>query len=94
MRIVIASFATVKAVLGARSFDLDVPDHSTVRDVMAILLDRFGKPLADEMYDSPGCLKENYLLMVNGQTVRFLNGMETVMGEGDELLIFSPVCGG
>jgi len=32
--------------------------------------------------------------MVNGQTISFLDGMETLLKEGDEVLILPPVSGG
>jgi len=94
MNVVISSFATVKTVIGERMHNLEVPDKSTVGDVVNILLNRFGQPLVTEMCDKPGSLKESYQLIVNGQSILFLNGLETVMQEGDELLIFPPVCGG
>ena len=32
--------------------------------------------------------------MVNGQTIQLLQGMETPLKEGDEVLILPPVSGG
>jgi molybdopterin converting factor small subunit len=32
--------------------------------------------------------------MVNGQTIQYLNGMETVLNSDDEVVILPPVSGG
>jgi molybdopterin converting factor small subunit len=32
--------------------------------------------------------------MVNGQTINYLKGMETMLEEGDEVVILPPVSGG
>ena len=94
MEIVISTFLTVKAVIGARRMAFEVPNESTVGDALDLLVKRFGQPLAAEICESDGSWKESHVFAVNGQAVRFRQGMETVMQAGDELLIFPPVGGG
>jgi len=46
------------------------------------------------MSASAGTVPPYVHIMVNGQTIHYLEGMETQLKEGDEVLILPPVSGG
>ena len=94
MEIVISTFAMPKSIIGARKLPLVVPDGSTPEEALGVLIDRFGEPLSAELRDEEGKYRTKYLYALNGRFIHSQQGMEAVLAEGDELLIFPPVGGG
>ena len=68
---------------------------SIVRDVLISLVETYGEKLSAQLFDSKGGLFPYIRLMVNGRDIAFLEKkIETVLQEGDEILILPPVGGG
>ena len=64
-------------------------------DCLSYLEETAGDRLAGRLFDpASGAVLPYVRIMVNGQTIEFLEGMETVLKEGDEVLILPPVSGG
>ena len=75
--------------------EITVPKDSTLEECLNAMVDTWGDKLASELFNESGsCLRPYLRLMVNGKDIAFLNGMETILQEGDELLILLPVGGG
>ncbi len=75
--------------------DQDVVDASgaTLADVVADL--ESGYPgLQDRLIDETGEIRRFVNVFVNGEDVRFLDGLGTAIGEGDEVSIVPAVAGG
>ena len=66
-----------------------------VRDLLEKLVDR-NEGLKDALVDSESDreLKSGVTVMLNGRNVRFLDGLDTELSEGDTLAIFPPIGGG
>lgn len=64
-------------------------------DFLTYIIDRWGKNLENQLIDpeSRGILP-HIRIMVNGQTIDFLEGPDTQLQEGDEVLILPQVSGG
>jgi molybdopterin converting factor small subunit len=59
------------------------------------MVDTYGDELASHLFQPKSTTPLPYLrLMVNGQDIAFLDGMNTLLKEGDEILILPPVSGG
>ncbi len=94
-KITLHTILDLKEVVGQRLTVIDLPDGSTVEDLMAYLSERWGDELSGRLFDPDGGAVLPYVrIMVNGQTIQFLEGMETPLVEGDEVLILPPVSGG
>lgn len=65
-------------------------DASTVEEGIRLLVERF-PALASELLDEDGETNPYYSLLVNGQRVEFLQGLDTEIGEEDEVSIFPPI---
>jgi molybdopterin synthase sulfur carrier subunit len=65
-------------------------DASTVAEGLRLLVERFPS-LASELLDEQGETNPYYNLLVNGQRVEFLQGLETEIGQEDEVSIFPPI---
>ena len=75
---------------GRRRVRLELPEDATVEDVVARLVASFPPgfeaALVDPVLGEPG---PNALILVNGREVSVLDGVGTVVGDGDEV-VFVP----
>jgi len=66
---------------------------SDLRELLAALETSF-PGMRNRLYDEQGRLRRFVNLYVNDQDVRFLQGEDTVLGEGDEVSIIPAIAGG
>ncbi|MBW1851944.1 MAG: MoaD/ThiS family protein [Deltaproteobacteria bacterium] len=85
----------IKRILGKREVELLVPEKSTVEDLLRNMVERWGDELSSRLFE-PGTrrLFSHIQIMVNGRAIGFLNRMETVLQDGDEVLLLPPAAGG
>ena len=94
MRIEVRSILKLKEALGG-DHSIEVPEGTTVEGLLVSLLEARGEALSSHLFDPNTNLLFPYVrIMVNGQTIRFLNGLETKLREGDEVLLLPLVAGG
>ena len=95
MKVTLHTILGLKQVIGQRLTEIDLPHGSTVGDFLPYLKDRWGDKLSTHLFDpASGAVLPHVRIMVNGQAIQFLEGMETPLKEGDEVLILPPVSGG
>jgi sulfur-carrier protein len=95
MKVTLHAILGLKQVVGQRLSEIDLPDGSTVEDFLATLQARWGDGLSGQLFDRAGGTVLPYVrILVNGQAIQFLQGMDTPLHEGDEVLILPPVSGG
>lgn len=74
--------------------ELDCPPGATVRDVLALLFARI-PALREHVIDpETGELLPYVNIMLKGRLVRDLQGLDTPLGEHEEIAIFPPIAGG
>ena len=66
---------------------------ATVGEVLDALFDRHGE-LRDRLSDGDGGLRRFVNVYVDGEDIRFLDGLDTVVKDGDEVTILPAVAGG
>ena len=95
MKVTLHTILGLKQIIGQRLTEIDLPQGSTVDDFLTYLKVRWGDKLSIYLLDpDSGAVLPYVRIMVNGQTIQFLEGMETPLKEGDEVLILPPVSGG
>ena len=95
MKITLHTIMGIKDVIGQRLTELDLPQDSTIADLLVSMSKTWGEKLSGKLFDPiTGSVLPYVRIMVNGQTISFLDGMETLLKEGDEVLILPPVSGG
>jgi molybdopterin converting factor small subunit len=95
MKITVRTTFELKPVLGARSVDVDLTDGSTLRDLLGRMDEVSEGKLSAHLFQAGTDLLFPYInIMVNGQSTLFLAGMETLLKEGDEVLLLPLVSGG
>ncbi|MDI9547630.1 MAG: MoaD/ThiS family protein [Chloroflexota bacterium] len=86
-------YATLRPIVGGADVPTTVqpgqPIHSLVDEMVARWPD-----LRAEMLDADGNLQRRIQIMVNGRSIAYLDGMNTVIGPDDSIAIFPPVGGG
>jgi len=81
MRVKVRYFARYRSLVGKSEEELEVPDGTTVRELLEILTDKY-PPLKNEL--------EDLNVSLNGKYV----GLDEVLHDGDVVAIFPPVSGG
>jgi sulfur-carrier protein len=95
MKITIHTILEIRQALGQKLIEVDLPKDSTVEDLLAHMKKRWGEKLNSRLFHpDDGKVLEHLQIMVNGRTIRFLKGMNTLLEEGDEVLIMPLVSGG
>ncbi len=91
----VRTILALKKIMGSGEIELSFPQGSTLAEVITTLVNRWGDELAFYLYEPNSKNLRPYIrLMVNGQDIAFLNRMDTVLLNGDEVLILPPVSGG
>jgi len=68
-------------------------DGATVGEVLDAVFDRHGE-LRDRLSDGDGGLRRFVNVYVDGEDIRFGNGLETTVADGNEVQILPAVAGG
>ncbi len=95
MKIKVHSILWLKEAFGGKDIEMMVPEGLTVGGLLSRLLEIRGDNLSPLLFDpESGQPLSHIRLLVNGQTIEFLNKMDTVLNDGDEVLLLPPAVGG
>lgn len=84
----------IAELLGERKQVINVPEGSRIEDLVDLLVAKHGQRLRDRLFQSNSrMLRKDVYLFLNGRHIFFLDGVKTVLKEGDEVLIM-PAAGG
>jgi sulfur-carrier protein len=91
----VRSIALIRTLLGSEQLDLSMPEGATVSTVLARLTEIGGPALAAYLAEPKEKSAHAPLrVMVNGRDITILQGRETPVADGDDLLVFIPIAGG
>lgn len=88
----VRAFASFREILGKET-DLDLGEDSTVGDLLEILVSSH-QGLGPAIFEDDGRVREYVIIMRNRERIDSLEGLATVLEEGDEVAILPPVAGG
>lgn len=93
--VTVRSIALIRRLLGHDQLDLEVPEGAMVADVLARLAE-IGGPKLELVLAEPKEKSAHAPLrvMVNGRDIHVLQARETVLADGDDILVFVPIAGG
>ncbi len=86
-------YATLRLKIGRAEIDVPAGPGDTVRDAVYEALEQYPALRADLLSDE-GELAKGVHVFLGGRNVRLLNGLDTLIREGQTLDIFPPVAGG
>ncbi|MEM4390182.1 MAG: MoaD family protein [Candidatus Micrarchaeia archaeon] len=71
-----------------------LPSANSVKEALALLSQKYGEAFRRRIFDEAGSVRRFISIYVNGEDIRFKNGVETKLKAGDEVLILPAVSGG
>jgi molybdopterin synthase sulfur carrier subunit len=86
-------YGMVYEEVGTREWEIELVRDSTVNDLLSIIVER-QPSLCNLVYDETGVFREYLEVAVNHTDIIGLKGLETVLQEGDIVLIMPPIGGG
>ena len=87
-------FGTLRSAVGDRKeIGVCLDGRSTLLKVLDRLITAYPS-LQEKVFGDSEELQGGVNIFVNGRSVRFLAGLNTVLEEGDELALFPPLGGG
>jgi molybdopterin synthase sulfur carrier subunit len=95
IKIKIYTILELKKILGQRELEVTIPNGSTVKDLLSWMMNKWGDKLTPHLYKSVNdSIFPHIRLMVNGRSIEFLNGIDTILQDGDEFSMLPLVAGG
>jgi len=95
IRIKIHTILELKNIIGQREVEIPMPEESTVESLLSRMVKTWGEKLSSYLFHKASTSPIPHIrIMVNGRDIGFLNGMETVLQDGDEVMILPLVAGG
>lgn len=86
-------FATLREIAGTKEISVPLPDGATVRDLMQ-LIGQISTALHDKIITPEGTFTGLVHVYVSGRNVEWLQGLDTVIRESDDVFLIPPVAGG
>ena len=85
----------LKLSYGQKELFSEFPDTGQVNVRKALMSIQASHPqIYQRLCDRNGHLRESFTVFVNGEHIRYRNGWETVLEEGDEIYIVPLITGG
>lgn len=96
MKVRVEYFGHIKKFTnGTRQEEIDVVGPASVMDVLMIIVEKYGEPFKKAVYESKASdVKSNYIMTVNGYLLNQLDGVQTKLKDGDQLILLPIVSGG
>ncbi len=92
MKLSINLLKPFSGAVGERKLSIDFTG-STIEDLVKDLVNRYPK-LKNEIYNKDEKITDYLSMFVNDKPISVLDGMNTKLQNGDELIFFMPVSGG
>ena len=97
LQLSIRFFTSLREIIGKREETLSFQEGErvTVNVVLKTLKEAYGKKFTEYVYDAEtGQVRSFLQLLVNGRSASTMNGLQTIVKDGDVLAILPPVGGG
>jgi molybdopterin converting factor small subunit len=91
----VRTIGLLRSLIRQGEFDVDLPDDASVADLLSRLAETYGGAVAEHLTapvkpDAHPPLR----VMVNGRDIGVLADRATVLAEGDDVLVLTPIAGG
>lgn len=95
MKVKIQYLGFIKNLIKRSEDAFELEEGASLHDVMNKIAGMYGKPFMKEVYE-PGLkdLKMGFVVTVNGVLMGQLQGMETRLNDGDNVILMSLMSGG
>lgn len=93
MRIYFKTFGPLRQLLGARMIEIQVPEKSTIRKVIEQVIE-IGGPSVEKLLLHEAEISGNLVILLNKRDIYALDGQDTIVNVGDEVMLLPHVQGG
>ena len=87
------AFGTIRQHLGEKILEVDVPENSSVFDVIQTIVEHGNLSLRELVFEK-GEVSGNLIVILNKKDVSTIGGMRITVNEGDEIALLPHVQGG
>ena len=92
IKVRVETFANIREILKKKEVELMMGDYSSVWNLLTQLCDSY--PRLRRVIFEDDKLSDHVIILKNGRNIRWLDGLRTKLGDGDEIAMFPPVGGG
>ncbi len=94
MLVKVRIFGTLRLDLKKDQMDIELTgEQATVSELLALLSERLGEIFYERLFQDEKT-RRGVIILVNGQNIYHLEGLETKIGNEDVISIFPPGAGG
>jgi len=86
-------YATLRDLLGTATVPIELTEPAPAREILRRLVAAY-PVLNGKLWDAEEKLTGYVMVLVNGRSLEFLNGLDTLIAPDDSLSLFPPVGGG
>ena len=86
-------FGTLRGFAGAKAIEVETEPGDTVESLLHRVTVQC-PPLREKIFDEEGDLQRSLHVLVNGRSIRYLEGLDGLVAEGDRVALFPAVGGG
>jgi sulfur-carrier protein len=79
-------------ITGEKSTEIE--DAEDISQLIQALCTKYDETFRDVLLDEDGTVRDYLKVMVNGEDIRDLDGTETKLNDGDEIVMFQTIAGG
>jgi molybdopterin converting factor small subunit len=95
MKIKVHYISLVKSFTKTNQDEFDLKEDSALSDVLHKVAEKYGAPFTQEVYDTERReIKSTFVAMVNGVLIYQLKGINTILKDGDSIILMSLMTGG
>ncbi len=96
MKVTVDYLGYIKSLIGVTQAEpIELQPEATVRDLLDTLAKNHGDPFRKVIYELGNAdLKSSFILSVNGLLLNQLKGLDTLLKEGDQVVLMPIVSGG
>jgi MoaD family protein len=90
-RVKLRLLVTLATALGRKEVEMEA---SSLKEALDALTAEYGEEFKTKVFDTAGNPRRQIKIYVNGRDLRFLNRLDTLLNDGDEVLVLPAVTGG
>ncbi|BDR91222.1 MoaD/ThiS family protein [Vulcanisaeta souniana] len=94
MRVRVKFFGDLYELIGTFKLELEVTNGLSIRDLIDLISHTFNPKFTEAVLDGDDKLKGEYVVLVNGKAIEWLNGLATKLNDDDEVVFLPPAEGG
>ncbi|MGC8606191.1 MAG: MoaD/ThiS family protein [Vulcanisaeta sp.] len=94
MKVQVKFLASLYDITKVLKTEINVSDSTTIKDLIQVIDKSISPNFSKVILDDNGKLKDQYVILVNGRSIDFLNGLSTKLSNGDEVVFLPPAGGG